>query len=95
MTVTVGGYDTNVQTSMSALENVTVTKKGTKTLLDVSATFTGLINFTWDYVSVAYPDTITEVYTYKTGGSGGTTVATVTIVYTDTTKSALSTVTKT
>ena len=48
----------------------------------------------FDYVSAAYPDTVTEVYTFKTGGAAGTTVATVTIVYTDSTKANLSTVTK-
>ena len=36
-----------------------------------------------DYVAVTYPTTSTEVYTYKTGGVGGTTVATVTLVYSD------------
>lgn len=49
----------------------------------------------YDYVSVAYPLTTTEVYTFKVGGTGGTTVATVTIVYTDATKENLSTVTRT
>jgi len=48
-----------------------------------------------DYISASYNDgTFTEVYTYKTGGSGGTTVATVTVVYTDITKSKLVSVTK-
>lgn len=49
----------------------------------------------YDYVSVAYPIATTETYTFKTGGSGGNTVATVTIVYTDATKENLSTVTRT
>lgn len=39
-----------------------------------------------DYVSLATPDSVTEVYTYRLGGSGGTTTETVTIVYTDSTK---------
>jgi len=43
-----------------------------------------------DYVSVAYPLATREVYTFKTGGSGGTIVATVTINYTDATKEFLS-----
>lgn len=47
------------------------------------------------YISVAYPINTTEVYTFKLGGSGGTTVATVTVVYTDATKANLSTVTLT
>ncbi|HNQ21212.1 MAG TPA: hypothetical protein PKI46_09145 [Bacteroidales bacterium] len=57
-------------------------------------TSNGLALPLYDYVSVAYPDTETEIYTYKTGGSGGTTVATVTIVYTDATKENLDSVTK-
>ena len=52
------------------------------------------IDVAYDYVSAAYPQSDTEVYTYKTGGSGGTTVATVTVVYTDSTKENLSSVTK-
>ena len=50
---------------------------------------------TFDYVSMALSsgDT-TETYTFKTGGSGGTTVATVTVVYTDSTRDILSSATK-
>lgn len=49
-----------------------------------------LINANWDTVSVSYPTNVQEIYTYKTGGAGGTTVATVTIDYTDTTKNFIS-----
>lgn len=49
----------------------------------------------YDYVSVAYPAVDTETYTFKVGGSGGTTVNTVTIVYTTSSKEFISTVTKT
>jgi len=50
----------------------------------------------YDYVSMALSagDT-TETYTLKSGGSGGNTVATITVVYTDNTRQVLSTVTKT
>lgn len=48
----------------------------------------------YDYIAVTYPDSVTEVYTFKTGGSGGSTVATVTVVYTNSTKANLLTVTK-
>lgn len=50
----------------------------------------------YDYVSMALSvgDTI-ETYTFKTGGSGGTTVATVEVVYTDNTRNVLVSVTKT
>lgn len=54
-----------------------------------------LVSENFDYVGASYPDTVTEVYTYKTGGSSGTTVATVTVVYTDATKETLTSVTRT
>lgn len=50
----------------------------------------------YDYVSMALSggDT-TETYTFKSGGSGGTTVATLVVVYTTSARTVLSTVTKT
>lgn len=49
-----------------------------------------------DYISASYNDpAFTETYTYKTGGSTGTVVATITVVYTDATKNKLVSVTKT
>jgi hypothetical protein len=54
-----------------------------------------LLSETYDYVSVAYPLATQEVYTFKSGGSGGTTVATITVNYTDSTKVNLSSVAKT
>ena len=51
----------------------------------------GLLTTDYDYVSVAYPTTSSEVYTFKLGGSGGTTTDTITITYTDDTKDNLST----
>lgn len=53
-----------------------------------------IITDNYDYVGVTYPSGDTEVYTFKSGGSGGTTIATVTIVYTDSTKTDLLSVTK-
>ncbi len=49
----------------------------------------------YDYVTMTEAPAGTETYTFKTGGSGGTTTNTVVIVYTDATKATLSTVTKT
>lgn len=48
----------------------------------------------YDYVSASYPDGVTEIYTFKVGGSSGATVGIITIVYTDSTKNNISTVTK-
>jgi len=52
------------------------------------------INASYDYIAVAYPTSSTETYTYKTGGASGTTVATVTVTYTDSTKQNLSSIAK-
>lgn len=56
---------------------------------------TGLIPESYDYVAVTYPTSTTEQYVFKTGGSGGTTLATVVLTYTDSTKANLSSVAKT
>lgn len=47
-----------------------------------------------DYISLAQGGT-TDTWSYKVGGIGGTLVATVTITYTDSTKTIISTVAKT
>jgi len=55
----------------------------------------GLVNFEYDYISVDYPDSVTEVYAYKLGGASGVTKGTITVVYTDSTKENISTVART
>jgi hypothetical protein len=62
---------------------------------DGSTASAGLITSSYDYIGITYPDAVTEVYVFKTGGSSGTTVGTLTLVYTDSTKANLSSVTKT
>lgn len=49
----------------------------------------------FDYISRTLTNSTTETYLYKLGGSGGTLVATVTVVYTDSTLATISTVTRT
>jgi hypothetical protein len=50
----------------------------------------------YDYISISYNDpAFTETYVFKTGGSGGATVATIVVVYVDATKVKLVSVTKT
>jgi hypothetical protein len=53
----------------------------------------GLVNFNYDYVSMALSggDTI-ETYTYKSGGPSGTVTGTIVVTYTDNTRNILSTV---
>ena len=48
----------------------------------------------YDYISLAQNST-QDIYTYKTGGAGDTTVATVTLTFTDSTKSIISNIVKT
>jgi hypothetical protein len=51
---------------------------------------TTALPFAWDYVSMALSGgNTTETYTFKTGGSGGTTVGTVTVVYTSSAREVL------
>lgn len=54
-----------------------------------------LVSEVFDFISANYAGATTDVYTYKSGGSGGTTVATITITYTDSTKGTISTVART
>lgn len=48
-----------------------------------------------DAVVVTYPTASSEVYTFKSGGTGGTTLMTVTVTYTDSLKKNISTVVRT
>lgn len=57
--------------------------------------FSGIALPIFDYVACTYPSSTQEVFTYKTGGSGGSTVAIITINYTDSTKSNILNVAKT
>jgi hypothetical protein len=43
----------------------------------------------YDYIAVTYPTSSSETFTFKSGGSGGTTVRVVTVTYTDSTKESL------
>lgn len=54
----------------------------------------GLIPGAWDYLTLT-PASTTDTYVLKSGGSGGTTVCTITITYTDSTKATISTVART
>lgn len=47
----------------------------------------------YDYIGTTYPTGTTEVFVYKIGGASGQTVETITIVYTDSTKEFVSSVT--
>ncbi len=49
----------------------------------------------FDYISAAYPDADTEVYTYRLGGAAGVIVGTITVNYVDSTKNEILNVAKT
>jgi hypothetical protein len=51
-----------------------------------------LVGIAYDYIGVAYPVDTTEVYTYRSGGVAGTVVATITVVYTNSYKTDVSSV---
>lgn len=56
----------------------------------------GLLNgIIFDAITGSYPDSITEVYEYRSGGVSGTVNATVTVIYVDSTKAAIVSVVKT
>ncbi len=46
----------------------------------------------YDYIDIQQTNSTTETYVFKTGGSGGTTVQTIVVVYTDSTKENLDSV---
>lgn len=54
--------------------------------LGVGALGTLLQGVLWDYVKVTYPTVVKEIYTFKTGGSPGTTTAVIEVTYTNSTK---------
>ena len=54
-----------------------------------------LVKVAYDYIDVDESGGTTDVFTYKSGGSGGSTVATVTVTYTDATKQNIDFVTQT
>ena len=53
-----------------------------------------LITSPFDYIGAAYPTSSSEVYTYKLGGASGTLVGTITVAYTDATKTVFSSMIK-
>jgi len=60
-----------------------------------TAETTGLLPEVFDYIGCNYAGTTADIYTYKSGGSGGITVATLTVNWTDSTKTVLSTIVRT
>lgn len=78
-----GGSDVNI----TEIAGASVTTAGLPVL-------SGFSIAPYDYVANVSAST-TDTYTFKTGGAGGTTVATITLTFTDSTKAVLSTAVKT
>lgn len=73
----------DIKTSITAQENtLNNIENNTSSIKENTNGF--LIKVDYDYLERKVVDD-TETYTYKSGGSGGTTVATITVVYTDNT----------
>ncbi|MCA9333894.1 hypothetical protein KC963_02500 [Candidatus Saccharibacteria bacterium] len=79
--ITINGKTANGQNiAVQVDENGVVSVSGILTV-------TGLVpGVDYDYLDVQQTDSDTETYVYKTGGSGGTTVRTIVVNYTDSTK---------
>lgn len=79
---------------------VSVTTVGGKNGLDVNLVdnsvrvTNALITEPFDYIAATYPSSTVEVYTYRTGGSGGSLVGVITVTYTDATKDFIASVAK-
>lgn len=61
----------------------------------VAVNFGGFNLPVYDYLSLNSSGSTQDIYTFYTGGSGGTLVATLTINYVDSTKAVITNVTKT
>jgi len=92
-----GGLDSTDSTNLQTIATNSATQATEDKQDDIIAELQNLTGFeipAYDYIAVTYPTTTQEVYVYKTGGSGGATVATITVNYTDTTKEYITNITK-
>jgi len=81
---------------LSDTDTLVATETKQDTIIGHLENIVGMAIPEYDYASVSYNDgTFTDTYVFKSGGSGGSTVSTVVIVYTDATRQRISTVTKT
>jgi len=88
-----GTIDTSigaVETAVGAVETAVGTSNGYLASLDAKASGS-LVPEAFDYVALT-PGASDDTYVYKTGGAGGSTVKTVVVTYTDTSKNVISTV---
>lgn len=80
-------------TSLADKKTITGSDVSTKRAMDVRP-LTGLVDFNWDYVSLAQTST-TDTYTFRIGGSSGSIQGVVAITYTDASKGTIDNVERT
>jgi len=76
----------------TATTPITVDPTTGRLLVDPSSSFLAP-NIDYNYIDVQQTNATTETYVYKTGGAGGTTVLTIVVVYTSSTKADVDSVT--
>lgn len=67
---------------------------GNATLTSINAKLVFFPPATTDAITATYPDAVTEVFRYRTGGVSGTILQTITVIYTDSSKVSVSSVVK-
>jgi hypothetical protein len=78
--------ESNSPTTSGTVQEVTATKSGTKTYLDVNgifspSSFPGVITFAWDYAILTWTGVNLTKVIFKVGGASGTVVATIDMTY--------------
>lgn len=90
MSIQISTAKGSVDTTTPKVSGTTV---GSKHALDVIIQGgSGLAGVSWDFCDIQQTSATVETYVFKTGGSGGTTVRTIVVTYTDSTKADLDTV---
>lgn len=90
MSIKLSEIDTATRMKPIAPSRVQVTNPDGSNIVDAGK----LVTEKYDYVDVQQTSATVETYVYKEGGAGGTTVATVTMTYTDATKDEIDTMVK-
>lgn len=92
----IAGWDNNNNTHKEVRTNTLGVLQVEQTNVPTSIiNSNALVPFAHDYIGVNVGGATADVYTYKTGGAGGSTVATLTINYTDATKAVISSIVRT
>lgn len=88
-------YDAQMTVSGGGGGGGTATKEKQDDIITQLQVVNSLTPTKFDYIAVNYASATQEVYTYKTGGTSGTTVSTLTVDYTSSAKDAINSVART